>query len=139
MLQLLHQWCRQIAILLSLDAPAAPSMSMDLPRAISLTLDASAAPSMVPPRAILLWLDAPAAPSMDQPKAILLTCVRAISHTCVRSLLLRNVGKKPETAVDFLETLVVRPGGGVAEVTLRLGRCPLDCMMLEREGLLIVL
>ena len=87
-------------------------MSMDLPRAISLTLDASAAPSMVPPRAILLWLDAPAAPSMDQPKAILLTCVRAISHTCVRSLLLRNVGKKPETAVDFLETLVVRPGGG---------------------------
>ena len=75
---------------------------------------------------------------MDLPRAISLTCVRAILRTCVQSLLLRNVGKTPETAVNFLETLVVRPGG-VAGVTPRLGHCPLDCMKLEREGLLIVL
>jgi hypothetical protein len=49
---------------------------------------------------------------MDLPRAILLTCVRASSRTCVQSILLRNVGKTPETSVDFLETLVVLPGGG---------------------------
>ena len=124
------------AILLTLDPSAAPSM--DPPRVILLSLDAPAAPSMVPPRAILLSLDAPAAPSMDQLRAISRTCVRAVSCTCVRSLLLCNVGKTPATAVDFLEALVVRPGG-VAGVTPRLGRCPLNCMMLERERLLIVL
>ena len=60
------------------------------------------------------------------------------------ALVLHNVVASPGTAVDFLEALVLRwPSSaspeGVAGVTSCLGCCPLDCMMSEGDGLLIVL